>query len=193
MVKRREIRNSTAEFLIFQIEGKEQGVEVYYKDLRRCLPALFPRWEWRVPTLGMKYSHDGNKCQAVLRTRHLLYFVSRLLPNFSKDIRKKGEKIKKYRHLPSAAKNPLNKGLSRIWDLPSEVPSHLPQRSRQTPPKCQHFYKRHRNISTKYFHEVDGRLTGGVAIWPPVAKALSTKAFQARKGPWEVCFAIRTN
>jgi len=28
----REIRNSTAEFLIFQAEGKEQGVEVYYKD-----------------------------------------------------------------------------------------------------------------------------------------------------------------
>ena len=32
MAKRREKRNSTAEFLIFQIEGKEQGVEVYYKD-----------------------------------------------------------------------------------------------------------------------------------------------------------------
>ena len=32
MAKRREIRNSTAEFIIFQIEGKEQGVEVYYKD-----------------------------------------------------------------------------------------------------------------------------------------------------------------
>ena len=32
MAKRREIRNSTAEFLIFQIEGKEQDVEVYYKD-----------------------------------------------------------------------------------------------------------------------------------------------------------------
>ena len=32
MAKRREIRNSTAEFLIFQIEGKEQGVEVYYKN-----------------------------------------------------------------------------------------------------------------------------------------------------------------
>lgn len=32
MAERREIRNSTAEFLIFQIEGKEQGVEVYYKD-----------------------------------------------------------------------------------------------------------------------------------------------------------------
>ena len=31
MAKRREIRNSTAEFLIFQIEGKEKGVEVYYK------------------------------------------------------------------------------------------------------------------------------------------------------------------
>ena len=32
MVKHREIRNSTAEFLIFQAETKEQGVEVYYKD-----------------------------------------------------------------------------------------------------------------------------------------------------------------
>ncbi len=32
MAIRREIRNSTAEFLIFQAEAKEQGVEVYYKD-----------------------------------------------------------------------------------------------------------------------------------------------------------------
>ena len=32
MANRKEIRNSTAEFLIFQIEGKGQGVEVYYKD-----------------------------------------------------------------------------------------------------------------------------------------------------------------
>ena len=32
MAKRREIKNSTAEFLIFQIKGKERGVEVYYKD-----------------------------------------------------------------------------------------------------------------------------------------------------------------
>ena len=32
MAKKYEIRNSTAEFLIFQIESKEQGVEVYYKD-----------------------------------------------------------------------------------------------------------------------------------------------------------------
>ena len=31
-MNRKEIRNSTAEFLIFQVEGKEQGVEVYYKD-----------------------------------------------------------------------------------------------------------------------------------------------------------------
>ena len=33
MANRKEIRNSTAEFLIFQIEGKEQGVEVYYNGL----------------------------------------------------------------------------------------------------------------------------------------------------------------
>ena len=32
MAMRKEIRNSTAEFLIFQIEGKEQGIEVFYKD-----------------------------------------------------------------------------------------------------------------------------------------------------------------
>ncbi|WP_031533647.1 MULTISPECIES: virulence RhuM family protein [unclassified Bacteroides] len=32
MAERKEIRNSTAEFLIFQIEGKEQGIEVFYKD-----------------------------------------------------------------------------------------------------------------------------------------------------------------
>ena len=32
MAKKKEIRNSTAEFLIFQAEAKEQGVEVYYKD-----------------------------------------------------------------------------------------------------------------------------------------------------------------
>ena len=32
MAKRFEIRNSTAEFLIFQIENKEQGIEVMYAD-----------------------------------------------------------------------------------------------------------------------------------------------------------------
>ena len=32
MAEKHLIRNSTAEFLIFQAEGKEQGVEVYYKD-----------------------------------------------------------------------------------------------------------------------------------------------------------------
>ena len=32
MANRKKIRNSTAEFLIFQLEGKEQGVEVYYRD-----------------------------------------------------------------------------------------------------------------------------------------------------------------
>ena len=46
MAKRREIRNSTAEFLIFQAEAKEQGVEVYYKDeniwaTQKAISALF--------------------------------------------------------------------------------------------------------------------------------------------------------
>ena len=32
MAKKFEIRNSTAEFLIFQIEGKEDGVQVVHRD-----------------------------------------------------------------------------------------------------------------------------------------------------------------
>ena len=32
MITTFEIRNSTAEFLIFQIEGKEDGVQVVYRD-----------------------------------------------------------------------------------------------------------------------------------------------------------------
>ena len=32
MAKRFEIRNSTAEFLIFVLEGKEDGIQVMYKD-----------------------------------------------------------------------------------------------------------------------------------------------------------------
>lgn len=32
MAKKREIRNSTVEFLIFQLENKEQGIEVMYAD-----------------------------------------------------------------------------------------------------------------------------------------------------------------
>ena len=32
MIEQPEIRNSTAEFLIFQIEGKEDGVQVVYRN-----------------------------------------------------------------------------------------------------------------------------------------------------------------
>ena len=32
MVTRKEIRNSTAEFLIFQIDSKDDGIQVVYKD-----------------------------------------------------------------------------------------------------------------------------------------------------------------
>lgn len=32
MAKNIEIRNSTAEFLIFMLEGKEDGIHVMYKD-----------------------------------------------------------------------------------------------------------------------------------------------------------------
>ncbi len=46
MAKKREIRNSTAEFLIFQIESKEQGIEVMYAEetiwcTQKAMAALF--------------------------------------------------------------------------------------------------------------------------------------------------------
>ena len=46
MAKRYEIRNSTAEFLIFQLESKEQGVEVVYANetiwcTQKAMAALF--------------------------------------------------------------------------------------------------------------------------------------------------------
>ena len=48
MAKKIEIRNSTAEFLIFQAEGKEQGVEVLYKNetvwaTQKAMAELFDR------------------------------------------------------------------------------------------------------------------------------------------------------
>ena len=46
MAKKYEIRNSTAEFLIFQLENKEQGIEVIYADetiwcTQKAMAALF--------------------------------------------------------------------------------------------------------------------------------------------------------
>ena len=46
MNKQLEIRNSTAEFLIFQTEGKEDGIQVVYKDetiwcTQKAMAALF--------------------------------------------------------------------------------------------------------------------------------------------------------
>lgn len=46
MAQRYEIRNSTAEFLIFQIENREQGIEVMYADettwcIQKAIASLF--------------------------------------------------------------------------------------------------------------------------------------------------------
>ena len=46
MAKKREIRNSTAEFLIFQTDNKKQGIEVMYADdtiwcTQKAMAALF--------------------------------------------------------------------------------------------------------------------------------------------------------
>ena len=46
MAKKREIRNSTAEFLTFVAEGRENGIQVLYKDetiwaTQKAMAALF--------------------------------------------------------------------------------------------------------------------------------------------------------
>ena len=44
MAKNIEIRNSTAEFLIFMLEGKEDGIQVMYKD--ETIWSM-PYWIWQ--------------------------------------------------------------------------------------------------------------------------------------------------
>ena len=67
MANRKEIRNSTAEFLIFQIEGKEQGVEVYYKDntvwcTQKAMAILF---DVGVPVISVGYfDRSMNECSS---------------------------------------------------------------------------------------------------------------------------------
>ena len=55
MAKKHEIRNSTAEFLIFQAEGKEQGVEVYYKDenIRATQKAMATLFDCSTDNVGL--------------------------------------------------------------------------------------------------------------------------------------------
>ena len=44
MAKKREIRNSTVEFLTFVAEGKENGIQVLYKD--ETIWATKKRWQY---------------------------------------------------------------------------------------------------------------------------------------------------
>lgn len=79
MSKKIEIRNSTAEFLIFQIDGKENGVQVMYHDetvwcAQKAMAELFDVgsacdkqtsekyiWEWGA-FRGYSYFQNGNNC-----------------------------------------------------------------------------------------------------------------------------------
>ena len=65
MAKRRKIRNSTAEFLIFQAEGKEQGVEVYYKDenvwcTQKAMATLF---DCSIDNIGLHLKNIYDSCE----------------------------------------------------------------------------------------------------------------------------------
>lgn len=78
MAKNIEIRNSTAEFLIFMLEGKEDGIHVMYKDetiwaTQKAISQLL-MWEYLqsantlkislrvVNCLKFSYFQNGNNC-----------------------------------------------------------------------------------------------------------------------------------
>ena len=60
MAKNIEIRNSAAEFLIFMLEGKEDGIQVMYKDetIWATQKAMAQLFDVGVP--AMQY-HPANK------------------------------------------------------------------------------------------------------------------------------------
>ena len=62
MAKNIEIRNSTAEFLIFMAEGKEDGVQVVYKDetiwcTQKAMATLF---DVGIPAISKHLTHIFN-------------------------------------------------------------------------------------------------------------------------------------
>ena len=84
MVKRKEIRNSTAEFLIFQAEGKEQGIEVFYKDktvwcTQKAMGMLFD-CDRSVVTKHLKNIFDSgelNESAVCAQNLHILHQTAR--------------------------------------------------------------------------------------------------------------------
>ena len=87
MAKKFEIRNSTAEFLIFMAEGKEDGVQVVYKDetiwcTQKAMATLF---DVGVPAISKHLSHifaDGELDKEVVvskmetTTQHGAIFIA---------------------------------------------------------------------------------------------------------------------
>ena len=88
MAQRKIIRNSTAEFLIFQIEGKEQGVEVYYKDktvwcTQKAMGMLFDCTSDNV-SVHLQNIYDTEELKKEATTEKILV------------VRKEGNRVKEY-------------------------------------------------------------------------------------------------
>lgn len=78
MAKNIEIRNSTAEFLIFLLEGKEDGIQVMYKDetIWATQKAMAQLFDCSTDNIGLHlkiYLHPGNlsRIQLPRKTRQL--------------------------------------------------------------------------------------------------------------------------
>jgi len=72
MAKKHEIRNSTAEFLIFQAENKEQGIEVMYADetiwcTQKAMAALFDKGRSTIEHLQNAFSTGELEKDSVCR------------------------------------------------------------------------------------------------------------------------------
>ena len=71
MAKKREIRNSTAEFLTFVAEGKENGIQVLYKDetiwaTQKAMAALF---DVGTPAINIRATQFRQWCTILNHTR----------------------------------------------------------------------------------------------------------------------------
>ena len=91
MAKKFEIRNSTAEFLIFQLEGKEDGIQVVYKDetiwaTQKAIAELKAQKRnafWGLDALYKGYFESG---QWVVDETSMMYDEDTPIPNANESI-----------------------------------------------------------------------------------------------------------
>ena len=85
MAKKREIRNSTAEFLTFVAEGKENGIQVLYKDetiwaTQKAMATLF---DVGVPAIQFGQWCTYAMCDSIFQSDMVRCSGSKLMPTLT--------------------------------------------------------------------------------------------------------------